>query len=576
MKTARTRFWGPIPLKLALLMLCLSLSANLSALRWRGLRAGWETGQHWQLPAFILLYAALACATFCAGLAHKRWARGAYATFFSVAAIAEYVFFSTMGQPPTFGSVQMLIASRDAWQEAASFQIAGLFSAFLIGLTLFLAIFIAPSPASARFRRAAFLPLGVLPLLIAGILARGGSGLEGAPPGWIGPAYASTGYVRSLYAANLPPVVVPSLLPRRGTDGDIVLIIDESIAANYLDINQPDRGVRSGLLNARKGIEIANFGVAASAANFSAGSNYILRYGGTRSRYSYLDTGLRPIWNYAHTAGYRTVHFFVQSYTGLQNLMTAAEFKQIDDYETLSDVDERVRDVEAAKRVSALLHNGQKEFILVNKSGAHFPAASRYPVENTLFTPTLTWQRDGAQTLTGHASEVMHTEADWLKYRNDYRNAIVSNVGHFFDTLLDGGLPAGSTIIYTSDHGEAMHERGWGERFPHGTAAIRTPEEGAVPLVALSPDDASGALWRAAAAQTGGVSHYQIFPTLLTLMGYEPLGILKSYGPNLLSHAPDPMTFNTEFYEGFGYRPTWRKIIRAELALPPLGDFNRR
>src|SRR5690606_40746790 len=67
-------------------------------------------------------------------------------------------------------------------------------------------------------------------------------------------------------------------------NGDIVLIIDESIAGRYLDINDA-AGVRSGLASPPPGITVSNFGIAASITNCSYGSNLTLRYGGTRGDY---------------------------------------------------------------------------------------------------------------------------------------------------------------------------------------------------------------------------------------------------------------------------------------------------
>ncbi|HCY03140.1 MAG TPA: sulfatase, partial [Erythrobacter sp.] len=87
----------------------------------------------------------------------------------------------------------------------------------------------------------------------------------------------------------------------------IVLIVDESISGHYLDINHP-RGVRSGLAEARPGVEIANFGVAASATNCSAGSNLVLRFAGTRDSYR-RDIAVGPsLWDYAAHAGLETVY----------------------------------------------------------------------------------------------------------------------------------------------------------------------------------------------------------------------------------------------------------------------------
>src|SRR3546814_5774992 len=83
--------------------------------------------------------------------------------------------------------------------------------------------------------------------------------------------------------------LVPRPAPDSGTDrGDIVLIVDESIAARYLDINDP-AGVRSGLARPPAGVHVANFGVAAAITNCSYGSNMTLRHGGTRAAYRRIN-----------------------------------------------------------------------------------------------------------------------------------------------------------------------------------------------------------------------------------------------------------------------------------------------
>ncbi|PMX74190.1 sulfatase, partial [Pseudomonas sp. GW456-12-1-14-LB2] len=60
----------------------------------------------------------------------------------------------------------------------------------------------------------------------------------------------------------------PVTLARNGpaVGHDIVLIIDESISGNYLDINAPF-GVHSNLKQVRPGVQIFNYGYAASIAN---------------------------------------------------------------------------------------------------------------------------------------------------------------------------------------------------------------------------------------------------------------------------------------------------------------------
>src|SRR3546814_15966845 len=60
------------------------------------------------------------------------------------------------------------------------------------------------------------------------------------------------------------------------------------------------------------GVEIFNFGYAASIANCSADTNVSLRYGGTRDDYVRINSTLPSIWQYAKKAGLRTVYIDAQ------------------------------------------------------------------------------------------------------------------------------------------------------------------------------------------------------------------------------------------------------------------------
>src|SRR3546814_17875601 len=98
---------------------------------------------------------------------------------------------------------------------------------------------------------------------------RGGRGLPGA---WVGTAY-SVLYGWEAVSDPARPREAVRLVPHPAADqGDIVLIVDESIAARYLDINDP-AGVRSGLARPTAGVPVANIGVADAITTCRFGSN---------------------------------------------------------------------------------------------------------------------------------------------------------------------------------------------------------------------------------------------------------------------------------------------------------------
>src|SRR3546814_11933645 len=91
---------------------------------------------------------------------------------------------------------------------------------------------------------------------------------------------------------------------RRPLSRNIILIVDESVAGQYLDINSPT-GVPTPLSGIWPFARIYNYGLAASVTNCSVGSNVTLRYGGTRKDYQ-RHNGTQPsIWANARKAGLR-------------------------------------------------------------------------------------------------------------------------------------------------------------------------------------------------------------------------------------------------------------------------------
>ena len=223
-------------------------------------------------------------------------------------------------------------------------------------------------------------PLLIL-LVLAGILfIRGGDGARGLPPGYTGAAYSLLyGYERSTdVVAPRGPVSLPLVRPLNG-DGDIVLLVDESISGQYLDINS-DRGVYSGLKAPGKGVAVHNFGLAVSIAHCSAAVNYTLRHGGTRDDYVRINGTMPSIWSYARKAGLETVYIDVPRTDRIfNNMMDEAEAKDIDRWIQFDDVPIQRRDHAAADALAGLLNDGKRQFIYVQKIGAHFPIHDKYP-----------------------------------------------------------------------------------------------------------------------------------------------------------------------------------------------------
>ena len=167
----------------------------------------------------------------------------------------------------------------------------------------------------------------------------------------------------------------------------------------------------------------------------------------------------------------------------------------------------------ALEKLKKLLKKPGKTFIMLNKYGIHFPYFRSYPREYKLFSPVL------------EQGEPMN---DREKSLNSYMNGIRWSVDDWFKHLLsESGEFQNYVIIYTGDHGQnivddgtlATHCRPRPNRF-----------EGIVPMMVFSND--AGILERFKAVQVTGydkTNHFQVFPTLIRLAGYEDSRIRSLY-----------------------------------------------
>lgn len=437
-------------------------------------------------------------------------------------------------------------------------------------LFLFLGVGLKPG---ARTRlpavAAALAPLTGLAMLTILLFVRGGEGGRGLPNAWVGTAYSALAAFEAATQPSMTRQPVTIAHRPRPDQGDIILIIDESIAGRYLDINDT-AGVRSGLASPPPGIVVSNFGLAASIANCSFGSNLTLRYGGTRDAYHRINATMPSIFAYAKQAGFATIYIDAQRTGGAyQNGMDDAERGEIDRFVQFDDIPVVDRDMAAADALIAALGNDRREFILVNKMGAHFPVADKYPDSAHIFGPALPRDEAAVVTETRLPENLYNGAESWRLYRNAYRNTVGWTVGGFFDRLFAGAQLDGALIIYTSDHGQNLHERGDSGTTTHCSSSPAS-EEGAVPLAVIDTSDR----WNAAAKRHfGASSHYRIFPTLLNAMGYDPAAVRREYGETLDSPVSDPATFNSLFNARLGRKPIWVKVERAAVARPPVGDY---
>lgn len=523
------------------------------------------------LPVLLYggMFVVLTVALFMTAYIRQPLIRYLFALTMFVSAVFFDVYTRVTADYLTYSALVSLVYSGGFIEEAAYQYREAIFSGLLSGLLLLFGIGLKP-------RRRMPLPGGLLVaapvlgvvLLSAVLFVRAGEGARGLPVMFTPLAYLNLFAYESLHNTVGPREPVTLARADRPVGHDIVLIIDESISGNYLDINAPF-GVHSNLKSPPPGVEIFNYGYAASIANCSVDTNVTLRYGGTRADYVRINSTLPSIWQYAKKAGLSTVYIDAQTTGGhLQNLMKDSEKNDIDEFVQFDQTSVLDRDMAAAAKLIQLINDDRSQLVVINKVGAHFPVHDKFPDAFMAYRPTLPRGQFVEVAETGKRDGFDGKPDDWLLYRNAYKNTLLWNVGEFFSRLLAQGHLNNAVVIYTSDHGQDLHERGNPGLNTH-CGGNPVEEEGLVPLVVIQGSDLKTLDWQ---TQLPGnkdrSSHYNIFPTLLQLMGYDLGGIKSVYGKPLTVPTEDEFTFNYRFNARLGAKPEWKHIDLNKIVTP--------
>ena len=514
---------GP-PRRTLLKLLLLGLFLSLTNFDLFG-RAGslLNRGQHAELLAFVGIWAISIAALIVAAFLPRLWMRAFWAVPICLSTFVGNAIYALTFEELTFYDVLLYWSERS--HAGAALETYGPWLLWPAAKALFgVLVLIMPVPNVARRFHGLFVAPAVPVLMIATLLhATSGKGTRGLPDQFKG---LSMGSVLALRLAK------GDLRAERGTvriapDSSlrsryVILVVDEGVRADFLDLNV-DRGTTPYL--ASQAPRIANFGPAVSANNCSMFSHLILRLGGVRNE---LARSLRSgpfIWQYARRAGYRTVYIDGQKEGGrLQNGMTLLERRWIDDFIQLDAVDPVDRDQEIARRLPEIVSGDSRVFVYVVKSGSHFPYARRYPLQEPPFTPHLeggkwTWTRQSRERLV-----------------NSYKNSIRWNVDGFFEELLRGLDLKDGSVIYTSDHGQNLMDKGI---VRHCNSSDPVAYEAWVPLLFITAqEDLRPRALDAALHNFDRATHFEIFPTLLALFGYTSEEIHAGHGPTLFDPLP--------------------------------------
>ena len=370
-----------------------------------------------------------------------------------------------------------------------------------------------------------------------------------------------------IYLGKRDPVEITSNTDRR--QELLIFIMDESIRGDVLGVNGFAFDTTPFLSSL--GSRLLNYGVASSMTNASAGTHILLQTGfglDEIDEATAITIYKRPnIFQYARSAGYSTVYIDGQlKGARLQNYMRGTDFEFIDRYHQIRteypEIERWEIDQQIARLISEIARErrGQPTFVYVVKSGAHFPYRDSYP-------PGL----EPPAPLPGHQIDVEAMAADEIgALRLAYYAAARWAVDDFFRALLPGLEGLDGTVLYTSDHGQALRENGdWGT---HGTSTATLPM-GLVPLWLVPLGDATASVESLARPNlmrnSGRASHFALFATLLVLAGYDPDAVHGRYGESLFDELTARRIFLSGFYPGAAdpirnHVPEWTGLVASE------------
>jgi len=414
--------------------------------------------------------------------------------------------------------------------------------------TMILATGLLIPPPTVSWLRSRFLTLApLLPgLLLAGLIfyvaGLKGNETKGMP---------SQFYNLSLFAIyvateNPSPEKADVDIPLIGSAGlqHIVLIVDESVSGDFIDLNV-QRGTTPFLLS--QAASIANFGLATSASNCSNASNAILRHGANPDTLGRKEHDLfrnPTVWKYARGAGYETNLIDLQyDSIRMQNFLAAPELALIDhEIQSPKGTAAAFRDFALFTQLREIMTRPAPQFVFVIKRGAHFPYPENYPDDQVFFKP---------------AMERNEAISDRLRLVNSYKNVIRWTVDTFFQEFLDQVSLANAVVIYTSDHGQNLLDDG--KPVTHCRRTAQSLYEAVVPLMVFTGRaDLKHSFKQSASKNYNKASHFEIFPTLLVLFGYEADAVRTRYNQSLFEDIDTPLGFTSGPISGrFGRAPTW-------------------
>lgn len=486
---------------------------------WRRCTQLYSDGRNNQLARFIvmtvLMYAGIAIAGF---LSDKRL-RLTLALLFAAGFAADQISLAITGQHTSIELIQVVWSERALAADAAAAYATTAIKVFAWICPLFIILALKPSGHTALASKFALIPFICFAAAPANIFVTSHKIDEYPSTYGVAAQLIFAVFGKQVYAGPRQDVAYPP--DPKPLFEKVVYIIDESIRADYLQINSSQFDNTPFLSSVSE--KVSNFGVAVSATNASSGSRVILRSGLRAEQLP--DTGqvcLRQaaIWQFAKRAGMRTVYIDAWRPMGeMHSYMNVHELRFIDRHISIPEGPKHLIDAQVAEKIRQELDAPGPTLILVEKLGSHFPYSLTAPPDSA-YEPAGIDQLPAARDPARRAA------------LRDYMRSTRNSVDSFLELLFPKFTSPGTLAIYTSDHGQSMFEGGY--EATHGSMANVHPGEGRVPILVFSGDPAFNEKMRAAArAGYDRASHFEIFPTLLLAMGFAQEWTGQHYGASL-------------------------------------------
>jgi glucan phosphoethanolaminetransferase (alkaline phosphatase superfamily) len=501
------------------------------------------------LTVFSLIWAVSLIAVLAAAFQPSLVVRLVWAFLLALSSAAAYGYYLVQGSEFfVFDMLNFWAALHEA-DRASEFYSDAVWSSLAVFVLGMVAIVMPPVRSLRVTRKVRYgLPwLPVLPLLlIAGVVVfREGKGSQ-AMPSQFSPLSLAAVAAYKVNTGSFEKREAVSITPTRPLARAVVLVVDESVRSDFVSL-VPGNPVTPELAKLRE--RWVDFSPAVSSGNCSHLSNAMLRFMVDRRELVRSVHRNPTVWQYAKTAGFRTVFIdaqpsFINVYGKLQNYMTPAEAALIDRFYTISSaVPSYALDDELVRIAIEEMAVGDRVFIYANKNGAHFPYSDGSP------EALLPEAARAAKANAGSFAAEIHTYAKAVRWSTDRTMSRLIREADWSD----------ATVIYTSDHGQNFKPG----RLTHCTTSPNVdPNEAIVPLMVATGDAKLQHRFEAVAARyPGHATHFAIAPTLLELLGYRPADIAARYEGSLLRDLSwKPQFVSDDILGLFSTRPAWHMV----------------